>query len=250
MELRIVNADPKYSAAELIEPTPYGYLHLAAEVRSPKMPFMPTGKDKTNLLGRIKNLAHELQQLESVRQVSVFDAVAVPPVQSRYLSERGDSVQRARFDVVTLIETTSPDSAREVEKSQPYQALYETLISRSKRVHILAARNAKRIADVKPSRKGLFLFNYFVADDVDVMLQLWDYLARWYEMETQLDNSLLLVPLQGERSDYVAINHARWDISLPRFLARQLPKKTFRSFVLANLEANRVGSMPIMYRLA
>jgi hypothetical protein len=59
-----------------------------------------------------------------------------------------------------------------------------------------------------------------------------------------------LVPLAGERSDYLAINHARWDISLPRFLWRQLSKASFTNYVQENLEANRVCSMPVLYLLA
>lgn len=111
-------------------------------------------------------------------------------------------------------------------------------------------RNAKRIGDVASSRRGLFLFTYFVADDAEVGLALWDYLAGWCAAETGLDNSMVLVPLDGERSDYTFINFARWDERLPRFLWRQLSTKSFRTYVLANLEAKRVGSMPVLYRLA
>jgi hypothetical protein len=114
----------------------------------------------------------------------------------------------------------------------------------------MASRNAKRVGDVDKTRKGLFLFNYFVANDAEVMMQLWDYLADWYQVETGLDKLTLFVPLQGEKLDYVAINHARWDDSLPQFMWRQLSKKSFRSYVLANLEANCVGAMPVLYRLA
>jgi hypothetical protein len=77
----------------------------------------------------------------------------------------------------------------------------DALESKAKRLHVMAGRNAKRVGDVDQTRQGLFLFNYFVADDVDVMMQLWDYLADWYQVETGLDNSTLLVPLEGEKSD-------------------------------------------------
>src|SRR6185437_10141782 len=50
-------------------------------------------------------------------------------------------------------------------------------------------------------------------------------LSGWYEAETGLDNSTLLAPLEGGQSDYVMINHARGDGSLPVFMARQLPKR-------------------------
>ena len=51
--------------------------------------------------------------------------------------------------------------------------------------------------------------------------------------------STLLEPLEGEQSDYVLINHARWDGNLLLFMARQLPKKSFRSSMLANLKAHQ-----------
>jgi hypothetical protein len=97
---------------------------------------------------------------------------------------------------------------------------------------------------------GLFLFNYFAGDDPGLAFELWDYLAGWYETETGPDNSTLLAPLEGETSEYVMINHARWDHKLPMFMARQLPKKTFLSYMLANLTAHHVAAMPVLYRLA
>jgi hypothetical protein len=46
------------------------------------------------------------------------------------------------------------------------------------------------------------------------------------------------------------INHALWDHSLPLFMAHQLPKRTFRSYVLANLRVHHLSAMPVVYRLA
>lgn len=51
------------------------------------------------------------------------------------------------------------------------------------------------------------------------------------------------------KSDYVMINHARWDHSPPLFMARQLPKRTFRSYMLANLRARHLSALPVLYRL-
>ena len=47
-------------------------------------------------------------------------------------------------------------------------------------------------------------------------------------------------------------NHAArwWDGSLVRALAKQLAKKSFRSYVLGDLRANQVGAVPNIYRLA
>ncbi len=61
--------------------------------------------------------------------------------------------------------------------------------------------------------------NYFAAEDRDVALELWDYLADWYAVETGLNNSTLLEPI--DKADYVFV-----------------------------LRANRVGVMPSLYRLA
>src|SRR5262249_58151303 len=88
-------------------------------------------------------------------------------------------------------------------------------------VRVMTARNARRIADVKIDRRGLFLFNHFAADDPAVMLELWEYLAGWYVAETGLRNSVAMVPLEGERSDYAIVNWARWDESPPRPFWRQ-----------------------------
>jgi hypothetical protein len=59
-------------------------------------------------------------------------------------------------------------------------------------------------------------------------------------------NSTLLEPLEGEQSDYVLVNHARWDGNLLLFMARQLPKKSFRSYMLANLKTRHLAAMPVL----
>jgi hypothetical protein len=82
-------------------------------------------------------------------------------------------------------------------------------------VHQIAAGNVRRVGDVDKSRPGLFLFNHFAGDDPGLAVELWDYLAGWYEAETGLDNSTLLGPLEGEESDYLMINHARWTTACP-----------------------------------
>ncbi|MGH2370011.1 MAG: hypothetical protein ACRDI2_17675 [Chloroflexota bacterium] len=251
-ELRIVNPDPRYSKVRQIEPTTLGYLYVAATVRPGPIPLVLPSVDRSSLLVRLKELARGLERLDAVVKATVFRALVIPPTArlNAYLRERGTSVRVPRFDVVVLVETTSPEATRDVQAAPAYDALMDALRSNAEAVQVIAARNAKRIGDVDKSRQGLFLFNHFVADDASVGLALWDYLADWFAVETGLDNSILLVPLDGERSTYAFVNHARWDVSLPQFLWHQLSKKSFRSYVLANLEANRVGSLPVLYRLA
>jgi hypothetical protein len=249
-ELRIVHLNPKYGKARLVEPTSLGYIHVAAKVDPRRLPFQPNSRKKGALLNELKRVAYELKQLGAVEKVTIFDAIALPPANRLpYIRERADTLHLARFDVVVLIETTSPAAARTVETTPAYQALIETLTSQATDLHVMTARNAKRIGDVDTTRKGVFLFNYFVGDDPDVALELWDYLAGWYTVETGIDNSTLLVPVEGERSDYLAINNARWDGSLLGVFLRQATKRSFWTYVQANLEANHVGAMPILYRV-
>jgi hypothetical protein len=251
MHLEIVNPNPRYSTVHLIEPAPLGYLHLAADVHAGHRPgpVLRRGREKLQLLGALKWQARQLAQLGTVERATVYDAFAFTPP-GGYVKDRPAPLPPAWFDVVVLVETISPDATSEVRSAPGYQALLETLTAQARRVHHVAARNVRRVGDVDKTRQGTFLFNYFVGDDPDLAVQLWDYLAGWYEAETGLDNSTLLAPLEGEKSDYVIINHARWDHSLPIFMARQLPKKTFRSYMLANLAAHHVAAMPVLYRLA
>jgi hypothetical protein len=104
------------------------------------------------------------------------------------------------------------------------------------------------MGDVDKSRPGLFLFHYFVAEDFNVALQLWGYLADWCRLETGLDKSTLLTPIGT--ADYVFVNYARWNYGLGRLMFHQFTKPNFFSSVGADLGENRVGTMPILYALA
>ncbi|MFL5805088.1 MAG: hypothetical protein ACJ8CR_25505, partial [Roseiflexaceae bacterium] len=196
-ELRIVNPDPKYPKAKLIEPTTLGYLYIAAAVRPGRIPLVLPSAARSRLLRRLKELAGEIERLDQVVKASVFRAIVMPPTArfSSYLKQRAASLHLANFDVAVLIQTTSPATAHEVQTTTAYGALVEAMRSKAKAVHIMAARNARRIGDVNTTSEGLFLFNHFAADDADVMLQLWEYLAGWYAVETKLDNSVAMVSL-------------------------------------------------------
>jgi hypothetical protein len=251
VSVEIVNADPRYSKVHLIEPAPLGYLHLAGDVEAPHRPgpVLRRSRQKHQLMGILKWHARQLNQMDTVERATVYDAIAFAPPggDAKY---RPTLLPSARFDVVVLVETASPDAIGEVRSARAYQVLVEALTEQARQVHQVAARNVRRVGDVDKTRPGVFLFNYFVGNDPDLAVRLWDYLAGWYEAEAGLDNSTLLIPLDGEKSDYVMINHARLDQSLPLFMARQLPKKTFRSYMLANLTAHHVAAMPVLYRLA
>jgi len=253
MELNIVNRE-EYTKPALEAPTGFGYIHVGAKVRPyplPLTPFVPTGRSKSILLGRLKECARRLEAHDSVESATVFEAVAMPPLHRLpYVRDEVDASDLPEFDVVVLVETSSPDAIAEVEATAEYGALVDVLQSGAKRTRVTKMCNGKRLGDVDKSRDGLFIFNHFVAADPDVMLDLFDHLAGWYQVETGLDNSTVLVPLEGENSPYVAINNARWDMGLARFFWKHASKRSFREFVLGNLKANDVGAMPVLYRRA
>ncbi|TMR10504.1 hypothetical protein ETD86_39325 [Nonomuraea turkmeniaca] len=249
MPVRIVNPQAGHGRVDLDDPFPYGYLLLSGHV-SPRPPVLPMGRAKRNLFLRLHGCAEQLRSREDVRHVSLFDALVMPPLGVLpYVRDHRDSVHLARFDVVALVETASPQAAREVRDSAPYAALRQELDKDADDTHELLGRNAKRIAQVGRDRRGVYIFNHFVGDDPEVVLELWEHLAAWYVHHTQASNSLMLVPDAGEKADYVAVNHGHWDTGVLRLLWRQVSSPGFRGFVQANLAANRTGSMPVFYRL-
>ena len=68
-------------------------------------------------------------------------------------------------------------------------------------------------------------------------------------VKTDLNNSRVLAPLEGERQDYGIINHCRWD-HLRDVAPNLIFRPSFRKFVLANFAANRISAQPTRYRLA
>jgi hypothetical protein len=247
MELTIVNPQPKYPRVGLIEPPPTGYLLLAAVVEPTlgRTPFPRRSPRKAALLSGLKAQAASLERLEAVTKATVYRGALIPPVNP---DARRMAARPARYDVVVLVETTTVDVIGDVEASPEYRKLHDTITAAARDQYLMLARCLRRVGDVDKTRPGLFLFNFFVAEDPAVALDLWEHLAAWYAVETGLDNSTLLGPVGP--ADYVFVNHARWDMSLPRFAATQFGKRTFYSYVLANLRANGTAAMPILYRLA
>jgi hypothetical protein len=79
MEFQLIQNDYHYVPAKLIEPTMSGYLHIAAEVQPSSIPFLPASAEKSKLLMKLKTQALQLEQLDQVERVSVYDASAIPP---------------------------------------------------------------------------------------------------------------------------------------------------------------------------
>jgi hypothetical protein len=251
-ELKIVNPSPHYAKVRLVEPNTLGYILIGATVQRTRVPFVLPNSRRAELIGQLKEIVRRLKMIDGVVDATVFRAIVVPPTASffSFVKERGSSIRLANFDVIILIQAISPAKGREIQSHPEYVALLDAVHQKAENVNALLAHNVKRIGDVDVSKQGLFLFNHFVAEDRKVMLELWEYLADWYVKETGLQNSVGLEPEAGQDSDYAIVNWARWDDSAPRHLLRSLGKRSFWTYIKANLEANRGASMPVYCRLA
>jgi len=230
---------------QLIEPKPAGYIHIAAEI-DPIRPFGlgPQSRRKREARALALGLAKKLEQDADVVRATVFVARFLPPG-----SHHPAGVHKPAFDLVVLIETTTPAAAEALQGTPHYAELVGGLEARSDYLHLARARNERRIGSVDFTRDGVFLFNYFHGEVPAKLIPIWEYTAGWFEDRTALDNSELLVPEADQHSEYGLINHCRWDHwhdILPDLALRP----TFRSYVLDNFAANGVSPMPILYGLA
>src|SRR5207248_9797011 len=128
-----------------------------------------TGARRAGRLQRSRAVATELTGQERVERVTVYKAVVIPPA-GGYAKREG--VHHARYDVVVLVETDSPEAIGQVQATEAYRRLRDTLAETASDLHVMAARCVKSLGEVDKTRPGLFLFNYFVADDVPVALEL------------------------------------------------------------------------------
>jgi hypothetical protein len=245
-ETRITNPGGRYHRASLIEPSHSGYVHIAAQIDPPTRPgpARPT-RARNEALARLGRERARLAQEHPDWSVDVFRAVSFPPLASLPIPERYRTAA-AFYDVILLIKTTATPDLASLSEDAAYQAMLDVLNQHASSVTITEARNARRIADV-PSGQKLHLFNHFLAKD-DGALDVWDYVAGWYQQEMRLKNSEVLAPIDPQSTPFAFINHASWNMTLPRFISRQLSRPSFRSFVLANLRDNEIGSLPYLYR--
>jgi hypothetical protein len=84
---------------------------------------------------------------------------------------------------------------------------------------------------------------------LDINLQVWNYTAGWFQDQTGLDNSTVLLPDEANQVPYTIINHCRWD-GLRNILPALLFNRSFKPFVLNNFEQNNTAAIPVLYKLA
>jgi hypothetical protein len=247
----LVDVPERYDSPPLVPAGGRGYLHLAAEVEAPKRPGFVLRRSASHrtLLAALKEHALALERVAGVTGAAVFDAVLMPPP-GYYRGEWGRAMRPPHFDVAVLVETVSPEVALGVQRSGAWRALVAALAERAKRVHVVAARAAKRLGDVDRRPGGLHVFHYLAGEDPAVAIRLWDPLVGWYVVEVGLANGALLVPLGEGPSDYAAIDHARFEMGLLRFVWRHLSRESWWRHIRPCLEENHVEATPIVYRLA
>lgn len=247
--LRIVGPKNQFPEVSLMAPTQSGYLLLAAEVdHRPPIGFFIQSRRKTRLIQSFKTLAQTLRGNDDVLDASVFKALIIPPGRGAFLKERPD-VEIARFDVVMLVEFKSLETAGRYSDTPEWKKVLTGAKKTARKVLSLTSSNTRRIGPVDHSVNGVFLFNYFYADSLDINLKVWNYTAGWFEDQTGLDNSTVLLPEDTTDVPYTIINHCRWD-RLRDILPALLFNKSFRPFVLENFKANSTAAIPILYQLA
>ena len=247
--LRVVGPRDRFPKVSLMEPSRSGYLMIAAEIdRRPPVGFFIESRRKKRLLKTLKAQAQALRDNDEVLDATVFKALIIPPGRGAFLKKRPE-IEAARFDVVMLAEFQTSEAAKNHRDLPEWAALVSVLEESSYKTISIAASNTRRIGPVNHADDGVFLFNYFYADDLDINLQVWNYTAGWFQDQTGLDNSTVLLPQDSATVPYTIINHCRWD-SLSDILPALLFNRSFKPFVLDNFEQNSTAAGPILYRLA
>jgi hypothetical protein len=242
-EPRIVNPGDHYRPAALVEPSPSGYIHIAAEIDPPRRPGPARPRPaRRRALAALSGPARELAGGPQTLSAELFTVAGFTPqpVPERYRDSVG------RYDVVVLIKTETVAGLPGVTADPSYRRLLGVLDAHARLVTVTQAGNARRIGDV-PAAGRLHLFNHFLTAN-DAALAVWDYLAGWYQQETGLTNSEVMAPIEPDSTPFAFINHASWDMGMVRFAATQVFRPSFRSFVIANMRANEMSSLPYLYR--
>ncbi len=255
--MEIVNPHLAHSIVEqgmIMPPNSYGYIHIAAEVELPRR-FFPNSPAKKALLADLKILCNELKSSSPVVQradvFDVFDVFLIPPGSNpglELIAKKGYDVHIAKFDIAILVECKSVEDALVVRDSEAFKKIQQLLAEKSTYTHTMVAKNANRIAEVSKDTDGIFLFNYFYAEDTQTLLDVWEYTAGWWTAKANLTNSTPIQPVESG-SQYSLINHCRWDKFIDVFPSLAF-KPSLGNFVLKNFTVNNIAAMPILYKLA
>jgi len=204
------------------------------------------------LLSELKTLCNELKSIfPAVQRADLFDAFIIPPGTNpgmELIERKGYDVHIAKFDIAILVECTSVEDALAVRNSSELKKIQQLLEEKSKYTHLMVAKNPNRIDEVSKETNGIFLFNYFYAEDTSTLLDVWEYTAGWWTAKANLTNSTPIQPVE-DGSQYNLINHCRWD-KLTDVLPSLVLKPSLKSFVLKNFTVNNIVAMPVLYNLS
>lgn len=248
-ELTIVNAHLNFPKVHLCPPNESGYFLLALEIDHRAPLFITESKKKKEMIKKSKTLLKNIREISYVNEVALFKTRFIPPGMGNFIKKRKDKVHIARYDMVILIETDTYSDLKKLKQEIPVAELQRFVSRNSSHSHVATAKNIRKMGDVNHNKQGVFLFNFFHADDVDQNLKVWEYTAGWFEDQTGLDNSTLLRTQEDDNRLFSVINHCRWD-KLSDVLPSLIFKDSFKKYVLANFEANNTGPIPILYKLA
>lgn len=245
--LKIVNKHLKYDKVSLIPKLTSNFIHIAAEIDSTSTPFfLSTSTKKKELIKKCKKWSKEIENTKGVIEISFFKATLIPPGFGQYIKENLSKIHLAKFDFVILIESSSDKTTEEITQLKPFRMMLKEIEKVASFNHTMYASNVRRIDSVNHKKKGIFLFNYFSAANREQNLKIWEYTAGWFEKETALDNSTLMLPSEDNQL-YSIVNHCRWDNYI-NILPSLIFKKTFKKYVLDNFYSNNIGAQPILYK--
>ncbi|MFI5841494.1 hypothetical protein ACIA8K_17490 [Catenuloplanes sp. NPDC051500] len=251
----VVNPERGAAKVQLVPPNPYGYLLVMAEIDPASVTTDVDAAERVAIPADIespserraelhRNLKGVTGALPGVRSVSVFEAILFAPGSLDRFAPRGAG-RPARYDTLIVVETDSPADAVALRSHQAFADLVAVVSAAGTFTDVLPVTNAKKIDDVDRARGGVFLFNFFFAEDPEALLDIWDYTAGWWLTRGNMLNSELLRP--AAESGYALINNARWDgVREPADAFRH---PSYWEFVLANIDAQRATAMPSLYRL-
>lgn len=239
----------------IMPPNKFGYILLAAEIERPFL-LKRDSRGKKELINKLKGICKELiNQSENIRRADIFSAIIIPPGSGegrKVIEENKLEVHIARFDLVVLIECNGVDNIEQFEELIEFKNIEKFMRSGSDFFYKTFAKNSNRIAEVDKDKKGVFLFNYFYAENTQTILDVWEYTAGWWTANANLSNSTPLMPLNNG-SEYSLINHCKWDrlidVMPTLILGRIGIRAGLNKFVLKNFTENNIVAMPILYKL-
>ena len=178
---------PAWAKATLVDPLPCGYATMHFEVDRASLPFghaLWDSEKKVRVLDQLTQFAARLKTEPGVNNAWVLKTLLNPPGRGVAYLQARPQLLTAKFDVVLLVECESPERARALRQGELWRAVLEPLSKEATRALSVSGSNARCMADVDHSRQGVFLFNYFFADDLATNLAIWEFTAGWFQAET------------------------------------------------------------------